>query len=49
MTPEHYYNYRQKYGQRAADTRLSADRRIERERSEQDIVNRKARGMGCNE
>lgn len=49
MTPEHYYNYRQKYGQRSADKRLALDRRIEEGRREQERVNNKTWGMGCNE
>lgn len=49
MTPEHYYNYRQKYGQRSADKRLAVDRRLEQERRDQEIVNNKTSGMGCNE
>lgn len=49
MTPEHYYNYRSKYGRRSEDKALAIDREYERNRLEQERVNNKTWGMGCNE
>lgn len=49
MTPQHYYNYRVKFGVRAADKRQAVDGRIEQGRREQERVSAKTRGMGCNE
>ena len=49
MTPKHYYNYRRKHGERAADRRQASDEGLERGRREQEAVNAKTWGMGCNE
>ena len=48
MSPKHYYNYARKYGVRSADRRQHSDERLEAGRREQELVNNKTWGMGCN-
>ncbi len=46
MTPKHYYNYRRKYGERAADKRQRIDDDCERQRRDrEDMRNRENAGL----
>lgn len=49
VTPKHYHNYANKYGVRTADKRQRIDDDLDRQRRDQEIVNNKTWGMGCNE